>query len=179
MPLKVLLKQNGPPARVVPAGVVTGPQVWDPLWSPRAMNMYSALTLQLWANAHSSPRGRNEPVAASSAPKAPPVLPLDQLWALVDTGAMESCIDADLAMRLNLPIIDRRQISGVHGAREVNVHLAHIHISSLNFTIYGPFCAVDLAAGGQYHRALIGRTFLQNFTMMYDGRTGDVILSND
>jgi Aspartyl protease len=113
------------------------------------------------------------------APKTPPVLPPDQLLALVDTGAIESCIDADLAMRLNLPVIDRRQISGVHGAREVNVHLAHIHISSLNFTIYGPFCAVDLAPGGQHHRALIGRTFLQNFTMVYDGRTGDVILSND
>src|SRR5450759_2665350 len=55
MPLKLLLKQNGPPARGVPAGVVTGPQVWNPLWSPRAMNMYSPLTLQLWANAHSIP----------------------------------------------------------------------------------------------------------------------------
>src|SRR5262245_27820099 len=35
---------------------------------------------------------------------------------LVDTGAMESCIDSGLAMRLNLPIVDRRKISGVHGA---------------------------------------------------------------
>src|SRR6267378_2745840 len=55
MPLKELLKQNGPPARVAPDGVVTGPQVWNPLWSPRAMNMYSPLTLQLGANAHSIP----------------------------------------------------------------------------------------------------------------------------
>jgi predicted aspartyl protease len=99
--------------------------------------------------------------------------------ALIDTGALESCIDSDLAMRLNLPIVDRRRISGVHGAREVNVHLAHIHIPALFFTIYGPFCSVDLAAGGQQHRALIGRTFLQSFTMVYDGRTGNVTLSND
>src|SRR6516162_1547416 len=63
MPLKVLLKQNGPPAKVVPAGVVTGPQVWNPLWSPR--NMYSALTLQLWANAHSSPPPTVQVVAVS------------------------------------------------------------------------------------------------------------------
>lgn len=107
------------------------------------------------------------------------ILPRDPIWALVDTGALESCIDSDLAMRLNLPVVDRRQISGAHGAKEVNVHLAHINIPSLLFTLYGPFCAVDLAAGGQQHRALIGRTFLQNFTMVYEGRTGNVTLSND
>jgi hypothetical protein len=61
-------------------------------------------------------------------PTKPPALPPDQLWALIDTGAVESCIDSDLAMRLNLPVVDRRQISGAHGAKEVNVHLAHIHI---------------------------------------------------
>src|SRR5258705_6934443 len=55
MPLKLLLKQNGPPASVAPEGVVTGPQVWNPLWSPSAMNMYSPLTLQFAANAHSIP----------------------------------------------------------------------------------------------------------------------------
>src|SRR5262249_35655886 len=51
----LLLKQNGPPARVAPDGVVTGPQVWNPLSSPSAMNMYSALTVQFVAKAHSMP----------------------------------------------------------------------------------------------------------------------------
>jgi len=82
-------------------------------------------------------------------------------------------------MRLNLPIIDRRSVSGVHGGGAVNVHLAHVRIPSLAITLYGPFCAVDLVAGGQTHHALIGRTFLQHFTMTYDGRTGTVTLSND
>jgi hypothetical protein len=108
-----------------------------------------------------------------------PALPQQQLLALVDTGATESCIDGGLAMRLNLPVIDRRRVSGVHGAGEVNVHLAQLHIPNLSFTVWGPFCAVDLIAGGQAHHALIGRTFLQNFTMTYEGRTGTVTLSND
>jgi len=108
-----------------------------------------------------------------------PNIPADQFPALVDTGASESCIDSALAMRLNLPIIDRRKVSGVHGAAEVNVHLAQVHISALNFTLYGPFAAVHLIAGGQAHHALIGRTFLQRFTMLYEGRTGTVTLSND
>lgn len=60
-------------------------------------------------------------------PEAVPVqmpnLPQTPVWALVDTGAVASCIDSTLAMNLNLPIIDRQMISGVHGRREVNVHL--------------------------------------------------------
>jgi hypothetical protein len=108
-----------------------------------------------------------------------PNLPEPPLPALVDTGAAESCIDNGLAMRLNLPIVDRRTVSGVHGAGAVNVHLAHVHIPALAFTLYGPFCAVDLVAGGQAHHALIGRTFLQNFTMIYEGRTGTVTLHNN
>jgi hypothetical protein len=108
-----------------------------------------------------------------------PKLPQTPIQALVDTGATESCIDSALAMNLNLPIIDRRLISGAHGAREVNVHLAQIHVPSLAFTVNGPFCAVDLVGGGQSHLALIGRTFLRHFTMIYEGRTGTVTLSND
>jgi hypothetical protein len=108
-----------------------------------------------------------------------PDLPDPPLLALVDTGAVESCIDAGLAMRLALPIIDRRRVSGVHGVAEVNVHLAHVHIPTLGFTQYGPFCAVELIAGGQAHQALIGRTFLQHFTMVYEGRSGTVTIHND
>src|SRR6267142_7140920 len=43
--------------------------------------------------------------------------------ALVDTGATECCIDSLLAAQLNLPLVDRRQISGVHGSHVANVYL--------------------------------------------------------
>src|ERR1700674_3510625 len=55
MPGKLLLKQNGPPATVPPAGVIAEPQLWNPLFSSAAMYMYSPLTLQFGANAHSIP----------------------------------------------------------------------------------------------------------------------------
>ncbi len=106
-------------------------------------------------------------------------LPPARYPALVDTGATESCIDSALALVLNLPIVDRQQVAGVHGANTVNVHLAQLHVPTLNFAVYGRFAGVHLRAGGQPHFALIGRTFLQNFTMTYEGRTGNVILSND
>jgi hypothetical protein len=115
----------------------------------------------------------------TAVPLGVPNLPATIINALVDTGAGESCIDSALATTLNLPIVDRRVVSGAHGAGEVNVHLAHIYVPSLTFTIFGAFCAVDLAAGGQAHWALIGRTFLRHFTMIYHGRTGTVELHNN
>lgn len=96
--------------------------------------------------------------------------------ALVDTGATESCIDSGVAMGLHLPIIDQRVVSGISGHHTVNMHLAHIFVPGLQFTIYGAFAGVDLAAGGQPHAALIGRTFLQHFRMSYDGATGKVVI---
>jgi hypothetical protein len=108
-----------------------------------------------------------------------PIPGVTRLEALVDTGAGESCIDSMLATQLNLPIVDRRPMSGAHGSAETNMHLAQIHVPLLNFTIYGVFAGVHLRAGGQWHHALIGRTFLQNFTLVYEGRTGTVTISSD
>ena len=99
------------------------------------------------------------------------------MHALVDTGASESCIDSLLAYQLNLPIIDRAPIAGSLGKKEVNMHLAQIHIPSLGRTIYGSFAGVHLLAGGQPHQALIGRTFLKYFVMVYEGHSGTVTLT--
>lgn len=112
-------------------------------------------------------------VAGSGRVPAPAVT---SVWALVDTGATESCVDDALANKLQFPIVDRRKIAGSKGAHEVNMYLAQIHIPSLNFTLWGGFAGVDLTAGGQRHVALIGRTFLRHFTMIYSGSTGDVKL---
>lgn len=115
-------------------------------------------------------------IFGQSAP--PPVPGITNPNALVDTGATECCIDRLLAAQLNLPIVDRRTIAGAHGAKEVDVHLAQVFVPSLNVTIYGAFASVDLRAGGQLHSALMGRTFLKHFKMIYDGSTGNVELSS-
>ena len=112
-------------------------------------------------------------------PELRPALPSNLLPALVDTGALESCVDDELATRLNLPIVNHGQISGVGGTLNVNEYMAQIYIPELNFTILGPFAGVQLTAGGQSHYALLGRTFLRHFNMAYEGRTGSVIISND
>jgi hypothetical protein len=118
-----------------------------------------------------------DPTFATVPPRRIPIPGMTGIRALIDTGAAESCIDSMLASQINLPIVDRRTVAGVHGSLEVNMHLAQVHFPSLNFTLYGAFAGVHLAAGGQVHMALIGRTFLQHCTMVYEGRTGTVKLS--
>ena len=82
-------------------------------------------------------------------------------------------------MELGLPIVDRQRVAGAQGASEVNRHLAQIYVPELDWVVYGAFAGVHLTAGGQPHVALIGRTFLENFTLTYEGPTGRVTIDND
>lgn len=54
-------------------------------------------------------------------------LPAEGIPALIDTGASTSCIDATLAMQLQLPVVDQQPCAGIGGLMEVNMHLAQIH----------------------------------------------------
>jgi hypothetical protein len=97
--------------------------------------------------------------------------------ALIDTGARECFIDVDLAGHLQLPVVDRCEVAGSHGRHEVDVYLAQIHIPALVFTQYGKFAGAYLQRGSLQYEVLMGRTFLENFTLMYDGRSGRVTLT--
>ena len=99
--------------------------------------------------------------------------------ALVDTGAQESCIDSDLAEQIGLPAVNIISVSGASGQFHATVYLAQIRIPDLDFTMYGRFAGVHLLAGGQAYRALLGRTFLNNFTLIYGGRSGRALISNE
>jgi len=83
--------------------------------------------------------------------------------ALIDTGALESFIDCDLATELDLPICDRRAISGTIGSHEVDVYMAQVFVPAFEFTVYGQFAGVYLLRGGLNFRVLMGRTFLKYF----------------
>ena len=108
-----------------------------------------------------------------------PYIPADRHPALVDTGSALSCIDSVLATRLNLPVVEHQSIAGVGGVYRADMYLAQICIPELEWVIHGQFAGVHLAAGGQPHRALLGRHFLRRFRFVYDGPTGSVTLSND
>ena len=99
--------------------------------------------------------------------------------AMIDTGAWATCIDSALAASLGLPVADTAVVAGVHGADLVEVYLAQMQVPDLGVMCQGRFRAAHLSAGGQYHRALIGRDFLRHYAMIYDGRTGAVRLVSD
>ena len=108
-----------------------------------------------------------------------PSLSSDRIPALVDTGATESCIDSILADRLYLPFVGEQRFSGISGSSRRRMHLAQIFVPGLQWVIYGRFAAVDLISGGQPHAVLLGRTFLRGFRMIYEGRSGRVIIENE
>jgi predicted aspartyl protease len=107
---------------------------------------------------------------------APVSIPPVQVPALIDTGAAESCIDEQLAQQLQLPLINTTVRSGISGSVTLNMYLAHISIPNL-VTEYGQFTGVHLHAGGQFHRALLGRKVLDDVLLVYDGVTGLVRLA--
>jgi len=106
-----------------------------------------------------------------------PVASITDVLALIDTGATESHIDEQAASAMDLPIVDQRSYGGSTGLHPANMYLAQIRVPALNYTVWGEFAGVNLAAGGLTHRALIGRTFLQNFNLQYWGPIGAVTLS--
>ena len=84
------------------------------------------------------------------------------LPALVDTGSATTCIDVNIALMLNLPVINQRTVSGVHGEGVVNIHPARIYVPALTVSFSGAFVGAYLSAGGQPHSAILGRDFLRH-----------------
>ncbi len=116
-----------------------------------------------------------DPDSGPCVPSGPHALHL----ALVDTGSVESCIDQDLAEGIGLPVIDQRTITSAGGPLEATRYAAQISLPELGYTLTGTFCGIPLAEHGQPHRALLGRDILRYFTMVYEGRTGQVMLTDD
>jgi hypothetical protein len=121
---------------------------------------------------HTDPAKVQDAIKAATA--TPPAKLVD---ALIDTGAVDSCIDEDLAQELKLPLIDQADGAGIGGKEKFNVYLGHIRIAALGTIQYGRFMGVKLKAGDQPHQALLGRTVLQNMVLVYDGRDGTVRLA--
>ncbi len=140
----------------------------DPTLSAHYLvNQGPTLQVQIGFDPHYQPQDGNHPD-----------LPSARFPALIDTDAFQSCIDSNLAEQLDLPIVGRQAISGALGAGAVNYHLAQIHIPILGYTEYGRFAGVHLTEGGQSYQALLGRTFLIDFNMVYEGPTGAITISS-
>ena len=99
-------------------------------------------------------------------------------YALVDTGATQSCIDIQIAESLELPVVDFVMIAGAAGASRHPLYAARVAVPALEIFQFGAFAGVGLAAGEQPHRVLLGRTFLQGTVMIYDGVRAQVTIAS-
>lgn len=106
-----------------------------------------------------------------------PDLPQKRIMALIDTGAGGDCIDDQLAKRLNLPVIDEGMISGVGGRHLAFTYSARMYIPELDRLLFQPFTGVRLQEGEQWHKVILGRGFLRQYHLKYDGGSGQVEIS--
>lgn len=112
-----------------------------------------------------------------SAAGQPPDLAQKRIRALIDTGAGGDCIDDELARRLQLPISDEGEISGVGGRHHAYIYTARVFVPSLDRMLFQPFTGVKLMEGRQLHRVILGRNFLRQYRLIYDGASGQVELA--
>lgn len=94
--------------------------------------------------------------------------------ALIDTGAGGDCIDEELARSLGLPITDEGEISGEGGRHHAYIYTARLYIPQLDRLLFQPFTGVKLQQGDQWHGVILGRSFLRQYRLTYDGRDGSV-----
>lgn len=109
-----------------------------------------------------------------SQPGARPDLAEKNVKALIDTGAGGDCIDDALAVALGLPVMDEGEISGVGGHHHAFIYTARVYVPKLDRLLFQPFTGVKLQAGAQWHRLILGRTFLRQYQLVYDGCSGGV-----
>jgi len=111
-----------------------------------------------------------------SAPGRPPDLQCKAVRALIDTGAGGDCIDDELAQALGLPITDEGEISGIGGKHQAFIYTARLWVPALDRLLFQPFTGVKLKQGEQWHQVILGRSFLRQYRLSYDGGNGQVEL---
>ena len=109
--------------------------------------------------------------------KDPPNISAVEYNGHIDTGATRSCIDFSLAKNLGLPFKKREVVYTPGGKAHLDTYHAQVIISSMGVCIHGEFLGADFSASNDKCQALLGRDFLQDVNMVYNGITGSVTLS--
>ena len=105
----------------------------------------------------------------------PPLIPGKKFLALVDTGASHCSIDETAAQELGLePVDDDQSVSGIHGPASVNLYIAIIEVPGLQTPKPVRLAAGKLIEGNHPQSVILGRDFLSDFLMFYDGPSGAV-----
>lgn len=118
-----------------------------------------------------------EPIAQELKKQKKPVPAPVVGYALVDTGASNTCIDERAVKRLRLQPTDVvRMTSASHRSAPKKVYPIRIEMVGLPVTIE-VFRAIGSSLDAQDLVLLIGRDVLENFTFFYNGPCGELTLA--
>ena len=84
-----------------------------------------------------------------------------------------------LAFDAGIQIVDIRSYGSAAGAYETPEYLADLTVTALHLGKHGRFGGTRLSELGYDFGVLLGRGFLLSAQMVYDGRTGSVVVSDD
>ncbi len=105
-----------------------------------------------------------------------PIPPAESGFALIDTGASHTCIDDEVAKRLNLPVIDVAMMtSASHTATQQSIYPVQIDIIGMVGIASPRTMGANLAPQGLL--LLIGRDVLMHGLLIYNGATGQITFS--
>jgi predicted aspartyl protease len=95
--------------------------------------------------------------------------------ALIDTGAISTCIDEETAKQMQLPIINVvNMASASHPSTKANQYPVKFQIVGIPMFFNSTATGAPLKVQGLI--ALIGRDLLQHCTMIYNGSLGQISL---
>jgi len=98
-----------------------------------------------------------------------PSTPTESLEGLIDTGASVICLDGRVATRLGLVAINRKPMQVADGSQVMaSVYMAEMTIAGLGFKEWVEIYALPMARPSP--RVLLGRSFLRNYMVTYNGR---------
>ena len=100
----------------------------------------------------------------------------------MDTGAWPSYLDVRVVRRLGLTPIDVASPPDTlipNQKRRLNIYAATIRIPALHLPRTAAYPGLDFRRAGLPYDALLGRDFLGELTMTYDGPSGSVVLCRD
>jgi gag-polyprotein putative aspartyl protease len=102
--------------------------------------------------------------------------------ALIDTGAQANCISKKLAARLGLQVIGDTWIAGVSHNNEiakekVDTVIGMVRPGDLQVDIPTELATARFSTGDDQVALLLGRPFLRNFDLSYEGGIGRFSLS--
>lgn len=118
-----------------------------------------------------------EAVAKGLLAQAKTVPPPKTGFALIDTGASGTCVDAEAAKEMQLPVIDvGSMISASHTKTPCNIHPLMVELVGFPIRFNLTRCA-GAALKEQGLLMLLGRDLLAGCTFFYNGLTGQITLA--